>query len=99
MRPFRFQAAWLSHELFADCLKEDWKHDIPLYPLLFNVSIALTEWNKHVFGNLFHRKKGIWARLEGIQRVPPQDQNPYLLKLQASLRNEFEEVLNQIEAL
>jgi len=55
MRPFRFQAAWLPHPSFEDFLRENWKHQDPLYPSLSRLSIAFEDWNKLVFGNLFHR--------------------------------------------
>jgi len=57
MRPFRFQAAWLSHELFEDYLRDNWKQNIPLYPLLSHMAKALDDWNKQMFGNLFLKKK------------------------------------------
>ncbi|KAJ8421530.1 hypothetical protein Cgig2_033904 [Carnegiea gigantea] len=34
----------------ANCLKEIWKYDTLLYPLLSQVSKALDEWNKCLFG-------------------------------------------------
>ena len=99
LRPFRFQAAWLSHTLFNDCLVVNWRQDIPLYPLLFHVSKALAEWNRDVFGNLFHKKKELWCRLEGIQRSWPHTHNRFLIKLEARLCTELDEVLDRIETL
>jgi len=55
--PFKFQAAWLTHDIFIEYLKENWKSDTPLYPHLFQLSVALTKWNREVFDNLYHRKK------------------------------------------
>ncbi|KAJ8439092.1 hypothetical protein Cgig2_009235 [Carnegiea gigantea] len=48
-RPFRFQAAWLSHEKFAKCLKDNWKTSVPIYPLLSQMGVAFDKWNKEVF--------------------------------------------------
>jgi len=67
-RPFRFQAAWTTHENFTPFLTQHWDTNTPLYPLLTRVSKALVEWNNSVFGNLFHRKNQVWARLEGTQK-------------------------------
>ncbi|KAJ8432647.1 hypothetical protein Cgig2_011813 [Carnegiea gigantea] len=88
MRPFRFQVARLSHTLFEDFLKDNWKQQDPLYPSLSRLSIVLEEWNKAVFRNLFHQRREIWAQLEGIQKRLPLEQN-YLIR-------DLEEVLDQI---
>ncbi|KAJ8421609.1 hypothetical protein Cgig2_021851 [Carnegiea gigantea] len=64
-RPFRFQVEWLMHENFKDYLRSTWEQNTPLYRLLKEVAQALENWNKTTFGNLFHRKKELWARLEG----------------------------------
>ena len=56
-QPFRFQAAWLMHDKFSECMQANWKRDNPLYPHLFQSSDVLIKWNREVFGNLFHRKK------------------------------------------
>ena len=53
-----------------------------LYPSLSRFSIALEEWNKLVFENLFLRQREIWARLEGIQKCLPMAQNHFLLQLE-----------------
>ena len=41
--PFHFQAAWLSHELFEDCPRKNWKPHEPLYPLLSHVANTLDD--------------------------------------------------------
>ncbi|KAJ8449185.1 hypothetical protein Cgig2_027187 [Carnegiea gigantea] len=68
-RPFRFQAAWLSHAQFEECVTDNWQPDLTLGPLLQHLAKSFDDWNKRVFGNLFHRKKVLWARIEGIQRA------------------------------
>jgi len=45
----------------------------------------------------FSKKKKLWARLEGIQKKFPYEQNRFLLKLETQLRKELNEVLDQIE--
>ncbi|KAJ8422016.1 hypothetical protein Cgig2_007566 [Carnegiea gigantea] len=97
MRPFRFQAAWLAHSSFKDFLQDNWNPQDLLYPSLFRLSVALEEWNKLVFGNLFRRRREIWARLEGIQKRLSPEQNRFLLQLEKSLRHDLDEVLDQIE--
>lgn len=47
-RPFRFQAAWLTHEHFKEFVKENWNPDPPLFPffrlfpVLFKNGIKIT---------------------------------------------------------
>jgi len=49
-----------------------------------------------VFGNLFRRKNDIWSRLEGILKKLADGYNPFLVKLEAQLRRDLDEVLNQV---
>ena len=98
-RPFRFQAAWLSHEGFEGVLKEAWKSDTPLYPLLGQVPSMLSSWNREVFGNLFFKKRNLWARIEGVQRKISQRPLSHLLSLDANLMADLDVVLNQLEIL
>ncbi|KAJ8423447.1 hypothetical protein Cgig2_008936 [Carnegiea gigantea] len=44
-RPFKFQAAWLYHDKFADYLLANWREEVPLYPLLQSLASAFNEWN------------------------------------------------------
>jgi len=82
-KPFRFQAAWLTHDRFTECLKENWRSDTPLYPHLFQLSEALTKWNREVFGNLYLRKKQLWTRIEGAQHKLAQGYNRFLVNLES----------------
>lgn len=40
-RPFRFQAAWITHENFTLFLTQNWDINTPLYPVLAQVLVAL----------------------------------------------------------
>jgi len=42
-KPFRFQAAWLTHEGIEEVIKEACKLDTMLYPLLCQVAASLRE--------------------------------------------------------
>lgn len=50
-------------------------------------------WNKEVFGNIFHKKRRLLARLEGIDCVRGTWDNPYLRQLQKYLWREYHEIL------
>ncbi|XP_075634949.1 uncharacterized protein LOC142607348 [Castanea sativa] len=49
-------------------------------------------WNKNIFGNLFHRKKRVLARLGGIQAALSVNPNTVLVDLERDLRAEFNEI-------
>jgi len=59
----------------------------------------LSIWNKEVFGNLFSRKRRLWARLVGIQNALATGGPFYLRKLERKLREELDLTLDQIESL
>jgi len=99
LKPFRFQAAWFTHDSFKNYLQENWRRDSPLYPQLLHFSDELIKWNREVFGNLFYRKKQLWSRIEGIQQKLAHEQNRFLITLESRLRKELDEVLDQIEIL
>ncbi|XP_021858798.2 uncharacterized protein [Spinacia oleracea] len=54
-RPFRFQAAWLRHETFSEFVHEKWNREEFLIPALAKLSEDLQQWNKEIFGNIFHK--------------------------------------------
>ncbi|KAH9617315.1 hypothetical protein KSS87_016189 [Heliosperma pusillum] len=98
LRPFRFQAAWLTHEKFIEFINDNWEDDGDLVPQLKRLSIKLQDWNHTVFGNIF-LKKSLKARIEGCQKKLSLRQDRGLIKLEAKLRKEFDDVLEQEEIL
>ncbi|KAL2923360.1 Protein MON2, partial [Bienertia sinuspersici] len=56
-KPFRFQAAWLTHEKFQEFVQSKWSNQVPLIPFLSKFSKDRQEWNKNVFHNIFQKKK------------------------------------------
>ncbi|KAL2899374.1 hypothetical protein RDABS01_024456 [Bienertia sinuspersici] len=96
-RPFRFQAAWLTHEKFQDLMKESWDSNAPLIPHLKDFSNKLQDWNKEVFHNIFRQKRVLLARINGIQKSLCERRNSSLMKLENVLRRELDEVLKQEE--
>ena len=67
--------------------------------LIGQLAITLCEWNKFFFLNLFKHKIGVWARVEGAQKELAEGLNFFLVKLEARLMREFNEILNQIDTL
>ena len=65
-KPFKFQAAWMEHHGFENFLVQHWQDNLPLVPTLQHLEEDLQKWNTEVFGDLFRRKRQIWARLKGV---------------------------------
>ncbi|KAL2922450.1 Protein YABBY 2 [Bienertia sinuspersici] len=55
-KPFRFQAAWMTHENFQEFIQSNWASNSPLIPALEALSNDLQQWNKEVFHNIFREK-------------------------------------------
>lgn len=56
----------------------------------------MVEWNItyiSCFGNIFHKKRRLMARMEGINGKLSMGQQPYLSKLIRKLRKEYDSVL------
>lgn len=67
-RPFRFQAAWCSHEDYIGVVQEAWggEDTTSVVQSLHQVRDKSIIFNKEVFGNIFAKKKELEARLRGI---------------------------------
>ncbi|XP_021775573.1 uncharacterized protein LOC110739421 [Chenopodium quinoa] len=98
-RPFRFQAAWMTHENFRDFVESKWKKDAPLMPQLHSMAEELQQWNKTIFHNIFKKKRNLLARIAGVQRALALQKARDLIKLESKLRGELDEVLAQEELL
>ncbi|XP_031131957.1 uncharacterized protein LOC116033348 [Ipomoea triloba] len=66
--PFRFQAAWLTDQCLKDVIHNAWRPSSGFTDNISVITDALLDWNKHVFGNIVHRKKVVLARLNGRSR-------------------------------
>jgi len=54
--PFRFEAAWTTHENFHRFLHDNWDIGRNLGYLLNNLTTKLKEWNKEVLGNILKER-------------------------------------------
>ena len=66
-RPFRFQPMWLSDPSFPSVVRATWSASNSLDATVTKFAAKAKEWNKNHFGNIFHRKRRLGARLKGIQ--------------------------------
>ncbi|GLT60498.1 hypothetical protein SLA2020_332620 [Shorea laevis] len=97
-KPFRFEAAWLTHEAFKSVFTQVWLlHAFSLPNAIKSVQEACSQWNREIFGNLFHRKRQLKARLEGIQNSVNYANSNYLQHLETELLQEYHQVLHAEE--
>ena len=97
-RPFRFVAAWLTHPDFGNLVDSKWQRDSPSWgENICSFTAEIQRWNKEVFGNIFHRKRIVLRRLNGI--AAKSTLNPFLYDLQRRLWEEYEALSLQEEIL
>lgn len=95
-QPFRFQAMWLSHPDFSKFITDLWNSVAGNF-LNKTLPLAheLKQWNTNVFGNIFHKKKRLLARISGIQKARDLHENPFLIRLEETLIKEYETIIAQ----
>lgn len=98
-RPFRFLASWPDHDDFENFVNNVRVRNDNLHNNLQNLTSKVKIWNKELFGNIFHNKKRIKARLNGIQAVQERQFSYNLNTLEKSLRKDFQNILKQEEML
>ena len=86
----------MSHPLFENVLTQNWASELSLNTNLSKFTEAIILWNKETFGNIFHRKRRVEARLAGIQKALADGPNAHLLALERVLREKYW-VINQQE--
>ncbi|XP_057418459.1 uncharacterized protein LOC130712657 [Lotus japonicus] len=96
-RPFRFQAGWLTHDDFPRLMNTSWDPAGGWLENASNFRDATTTWNDDVFGQIFHRKRRLMKRLEGINNRLSMTFDRGLEKLQKTLWQEYNTVLLQEE--
>ena len=97
IRPFRFQPMWMSHPLFSKVVRDAWLDDLVLKANIEKFTKDVQIWNKEVFGNIFHRKNKVEAKLRAIQIRIALNPNEQLLEFENKLRREYFNVLQQEE--
>jgi hypothetical protein len=99
-RPFRFESIWFSHVDFLSVVEKTWATPAINLSFTFAIFAALVSaWNKSKFGNIFHRKKRILARLNGVQCALTSNPSESLYRLEKSLRDDYFIVLKLEEEL
>lgn len=99
-RPFRFQAAWCTHQGYKLLVNMAWKkHDDNVVTQLDEVKKESIKFNKEQFGNIFAKKKQLEAKMKGSQRTMESVDSASLIILQKELLQEYKGILFQEETL
>ncbi|XP_075663243.1 uncharacterized protein LOC142632789 [Castanea sativa] len=88
-KPFRFQPMWLSHSSFPDLVREAWTGPSNLPSAITSFTTRAKSWNRETFGNIFHRKRRICARLKGVRSALGSNPNNFLINAEKSLLEEL----------
>lgn len=84
--------------MFENLVEQIWQdNNNKLECALALAPLRIQDWNRNVFGNIFHMKVRYKERLEGIQRVLSQLESVYLDHLEKRLMNDMEELLAREE--
>ncbi|XP_019181390.1 PREDICTED: uncharacterized protein LOC109176414 [Ipomoea nil] len=99
-RPFRFEAAWLTHNDYKDVWKVAWAEKMgDVIGAINEVITQSKKWNVEVFGNIFKRKNLLQNRIQGIQASPWYNTARGLQVLERKLIKELSVTLAQEELL
>lgn len=98
-KPFRFLAAWLTHEDFHGFMRCKWQKNLPWNHQMQQFKKELEKWNREVFGNIFPRKKSLLCKLERVSAQMNSSDAQFMKTRQQALWKEHEEVLGQEEIM
>ena len=73
------------HDEFKDLVLGTWNRDQNLSLNLQQFTKMVMKWNEKVYGNIFHKKKVLLKRLQGIEDKLHQDHKGYLANTQKDL--------------
>jgi hypothetical protein len=93
-RPFRFEAAWITHPEYQDVVRTAWSKTTPC-PIagLNQVKIDSLNFNSNVFGNIRHRKHRLERRIKGIQLSLERVDSARLRYLEHDLQLQYDRIL------
>lgn len=99
-RPFRFQAAWLTHNDFSDVVLQAWNKRDHMVPSCLNfVREDACNFNKNVFVDINRRKLGLEKKIKQIQTRLETVDSARVSLMEASLQKQYNDVLKQEEIL
>lgn len=97
---FHFQASWISHPEYGGLVQRTWNSTNGDATLKLNkIKDCSLLFNKHVFGNIFRRKRKIEGRLRGVHQQLDIFPFSTLIQLEKDLQQELSSILAQEELL
>lgn len=88
---------WCNHPDFLLIVQDSFTTSTDILRATTCFTNRVSDWNKHVFSKIFHRKRQILARLAGIQKSNVYPFSNFLLELEANLQQEFSVILKSEE--
>ena len=79
---------------YVHCINKAWRPNIPLEGVVKAFAEDAQQWNKNVFGNIFHKKKRSESRIAVAKKALAIRPNPFLVALEKDFHKEYAEVLN-----
>ncbi|KAF7816694.1 reverse transcriptase [Senna tora] len=98
-RPFRCERIWINHPDFLNVVQEAWGPSGNLSSKLVALKIKAIEWNRVSLGNIFHKKKILTRRLNGIGIAMNSRPSPQLALLEQELSIQYRKILLSEEEL
>ncbi|KAI9123319.1 hypothetical protein K1719_006208 [Acacia pycnantha] len=86
---FLFEEAWLKHSDFRNFLLKKWVRGEDVCGNIKVLKEQLGVWSKEVFGHIRYIIRGLYMRLEGIQRCADRFSNRFLMNLEKELEEEL----------
>jgi hypothetical protein len=88
-------ANWLSDATFERVVQDSWRNASEWNQIVKDFHVKASEWNRNHFGNIFHKKRRILARLDGIDMKRAVSDSRGLQKLQQKLFKMYQDILDQ----
>ena len=83
---------WISHPSFPRVVRDAEENPSSMLHVVTKFTDKAKNWNRNVFGNLFHRKNQILARLKGVQIGLSNRPNKFLVHIETELRAKLAKV-------
>lgn len=77
-KPFSVISMWCNHSDFPNLVNHAFPEGSNLTIATLNFEDRARVWNKEMFGNIFHRKKHILARIVGVRNSPHYPTSSFL---------------------
>lgn len=94
-KSFRMETIWCFHPSLSQMVRQSFDTTTDLTEALAHFQAHITTWNRDIFGNIFHRKKNILDRIDGIQRSKAYPHSQFFHDLKVSLTRDYSSILQQ----